>query len=153
MTFPEDVAFLQKHVEVVTLGQGEGQPQVAIVPAYQGRVMTSTVGGDEAPSHGWINYDLIASGKLGPHINAFGGEDRFWLGPEGGQFSIFFKKGDPFDLKHWQTPAVIDTVPYKVTAKSDSEVLFVCYVVNPKFRNKIRCYGLHFDVSESGNYS
>ena len=47
MTFPEDVAFLQKHVEVITLGQGEGQPQVAIVPAYQGRVMTSTVGGDE----------------------------------------------------------------------------------------------------------
>ena len=27
MTFPEDVAFLQKHVEVITLGQGEGQPQ------------------------------------------------------------------------------------------------------------------------------
>lgn len=124
MTFPEDVAFLQKHVEVITLGQGEGQPQVAIVPAYQGRVMTSTVGGDETPSHGWINYDLIASGKLGPHINAFGGEDRFWLGPEGGQFSIFFKKGDPFDLEHWQTPAVIDTVPYKVTSKTDSEVTF-----------------------------
>ena len=79
MTFPEDVAFLQKHVEVITLGQGEGQPQVAIVPAYQERVMTSTVGGDETPSHGWINYDLIASGKLGPHINAFGGEDRFGL--------------------------------------------------------------------------
>ena len=124
MTFSEDVAFLQNHVEVITLGQGERQPQVAIVPAYQGRVMTSTVGGDEAPSHGWINYDLIASGKLGPHINAFGGEDRFWLGPEGGQFSIFFKKDDPFDLEHWQTPAVIDTVPYEVTSKTDSEVSF-----------------------------
>ena len=97
---------------------------MAIVPAYQGRVMTSTVGGDETSSHGWINYELTASGKLGPHINAFGGEDRFWLGPEGGQFSIFFKKGDPFDLEHWQTPAVIDTVPYKVTSKTDSEVTF-----------------------------
>ena len=125
MTFSEDVSFLKNHVEVVMLGHGEGQPQVAIVPAYQGRVMTSTVGGDVAPSHGWINYDLIASDKLGPHINAFGGEDRFWLGPEGGQFSIFFKKGDPFDLKHWQTPAVIDSIPYKVTAKSDSEVTFL----------------------------
>ena len=59
MTFSEDVAFLQNHVEVITLGQGERQPQVAIVPAYQGRVMTSTVGGDEAPSHGWINYCLL----------------------------------------------------------------------------------------------
>ena len=124
MTFSEDVAFLKRHVEVITLGQGAGQPQVAVVPAYQGRVMTSTVGGGEAPSHGWINHDLIASGKTGPHINAFGGEDRFWLGPEGGQFSVFFKKGDPFDLEHWQTPAVIDTAPYRVTAKSDSEVTF-----------------------------
>ncbi len=124
MTFSEDVAFLQKHVEVITLGQGEGQPKVAVVPAYQGRVMTSTVGGDEAPSHGWINYDLVASGKYGLHINAFGGEDRFWLGPEGGQFSIFFEKGNPFDLEHWQTPTVIDTVPYEVTEKSDNEVTF-----------------------------
>ena len=32
-------------------------------------------------------------------MNGFGGEDRFWLGPEGGQFSIFFKKDDPFDLE------------------------------------------------------
>ena len=53
MTFSEDVAFLQNHVEVITLGQGERQRQVAIVPAYQGRGMTSTVGGDEAPSH-WL---------------------------------------------------------------------------------------------------
>lgn len=123
MTFPEDVAFLEKHVEVITLGQAGG-PRVAIVPAYQGRVMTSTVGGAANPSHGWLNYDLIASGKTGPHINAFGGEDRFWLGPEGGQFSIFFKKDDPFDLEHWQTPAVIDTAPYKVTSRTDSEVAF-----------------------------
>ena len=27
------------------------------------------------------------------HVNVFGGEDRFWLGPEGGQYSIFFVKG------------------------------------------------------------
>ena len=124
MNFPEDVAFLKNHVEVIVLGQGAGSPQVAVVPAYQGRVMTSTVGGAERPSHGWINYDLVAAGEFGPHINAFGGEDRFWLGPEGGQFSIFFKKGDPFDLDHWQTPAVIDTVPYEITAKSDAAVSF-----------------------------
>ena len=124
MTFSEDVTFLKKHVDVITLGQGKVSPQVAVVPAYQGRVMTSTVGGAGSPSHGWINYDLIASGKTGLHINAFGGEDRFWLGPEGGQFSIFFKKGDSFDLEHWQTPAVIDTAPYQVLSRTDSEVTF-----------------------------
>ena len=93
MTFSEDVTFLKKHVDVIILGQGKDSPQVAVVPAYQGRVMTSTVGAAGSPSHGWINYDLIASGKTGLHINAFGGEDRFWLGPEGGQFSSFFQKG------------------------------------------------------------
>ena len=124
MTFPQDVAFLEKHVEVITLGQGPGKPKVAIVPAYQGRVMTSTVGGSKSPSHGWINRELIEAGRNDPHINAYGGEDRFWLGPEGGQFSIFFKKGDPFDLEHWQTPALIDTRPYKVITKKDREVTF-----------------------------
>ena len=38
MTFSEDVTFLKKHVDVITLGQGEVSPQVAVVPAYQGRV-------------------------------------------------------------------------------------------------------------------
>ena len=37
-------------------------------------------------------------------MNVFGGEDRFWLGPEGGQFALYFKPGDPFDLDHWQVP-------------------------------------------------
>ena len=32
-------------------------------------------------------------------MNVFGGEDRFWLGPEGGQFALYFKAGDPFDLR------------------------------------------------------
>ncbi|MDP6892239.1 MAG: hypothetical protein QF731_03600 [Verrucomicrobiota bacterium] len=124
MTFHQDVDFLEKHVEVITLDQGAGKSKIAVVPAYQGRVMTSTVGGAQSPSHGWINYELIKAGRFEPHINAYGGEDRFWLGPEGGQFSIFFKKDDPFDLKHWQTPALIDTQPYQVISQTESEVTF-----------------------------
>jgi len=121
-TFDEDVAFLRRHVEVVVLGDGEAR--VAVVPAWQGRVMTSTVGGPSAPSHGWTNDELVASGSLRPHINAFGGEDRMWLGPEGGQFSIFFKKGDPFDLEHWQTPPLVDTEPWPVVETSARHVAF-----------------------------
>ncbi len=112
-TFDDDVAFLRQRLEVVVLGEEKGA-RVAVVPAWQGRVVTSTIGGPEAPSYGWINRELAASGKLLPHMNAFGGEDRIWLGPEGGQFSIFFKKGDPFDLEHWQTPALIDSEPWTV---------------------------------------
>jgi hypothetical protein len=122
-TFDEDVAFLRRHVEVVLLGEAPGA-RVAVVPAWQGRVATSTVGGSPAPSHGWIHEELVASGRREPHINAFGGEDRLWLGPEGGQFSIFFRKGDPFDFEHWQTPALVDTDAWPVAAREKDAVRF-----------------------------
>ncbi len=123
-TFADDVAFLKQHTPVVVLQDSAGQAQVAVVPAWQGRVMTSTGGGGSGASHGWINRDLIIAGKVQPHINVFGGEDRFWLGPEGGQFSIFFAPGAKFDLEHWQTPAAIDTDPYAIVSQTADRVVF-----------------------------
>jgi hypothetical protein len=123
-TFGSDLQFLNKHVDVVLLKDRSGQAQVAVVPGMQGRVMTSTAGGVEGLSFGWINREAIASGKLMPHINVYGGEERFWLGPEGGQFSIFFAKGVPFDFEHWQTPAPIDTDKFAVVKKSSDNVTF-----------------------------
>jgi hypothetical protein len=120
--FGDDLAFLRQHTEVVLLSE-RGGAQVAVVPAWQGRVMTSSAGGAGGLSFGWVNRDLITEGKVQPHINVFGGEDRFWLGPEGGQFSIFFAKGVPFDLEHWFTPAVMDTEAFEVVRKSDDRVL------------------------------
>ena len=86
--------------------------------------MTSTAGGAAGPSYGWINRELIASGERRPHINVFGGEDRFWLGPEGGQFSIFFKQGDEFTLDKWQTPEAIDWGAWEVVSQSKTEGCF-----------------------------
>lgn len=123
-TFGSDVNFLKKYNTVVVLSDADGKSQVAVVPAYQGRVMTSTARGEKGISFGWVNRKLISSRKFQQHMNAFGGEDRFWLGPEGGQYSIFFKKGDPFDLDHWFTPAAIDTEPYDVVRFNSSTVLF-----------------------------
>ena len=117
-TFGDDVAFLKKHVAVVVLSNKTGSAKVAVVPAMQGRVMTSTDGGDAGMSYGWINRDLIASGKTLQHINPFGGEERFWLGPEGGQFSIYFAKGAAFNLEHWFVPPPIDTESFPVVKKS-----------------------------------
>ncbi len=122
--FQQDVEFLRQHQEVVVLGKRADGPRVVVVPAYQGRVMTSAADGDAGLSYGWINYDLIASGQVRPHINPFGGEDRFWIGPEGGQYAVFFEKGAPFDFEHWQTPALIDTDAYEVTSCSDTAVAF-----------------------------
>ncbi len=121
--FGDDLTFLQKHTHVVVLRDAAQRAQVVVAPAWQGRVMTSTAGGASGRSYGWVNRDLIASRKLEPHINVFGGEDRFWLGPEGGQFSIFFAPGTTFDLAHWFTPAALDTEPFEVVTQTSDRVV------------------------------
>jgi hypothetical protein len=117
-----NVNFLKKHVPVIELK--EGKSCVAIVPSWQGRVMTSTSEGEKGFSFGWINRELISSGNIQPHINAYGGEERLWLGPEGGQYSIFFKKGDEFVYDNWQTPDFLDTLPFEYTELTDTSVTF-----------------------------
>jgi hypothetical protein len=124
MTYQDDLEFLRRHVETLELSDAEGKGRVAIVPAWQGRVMTSTTGAPGGESLGWLNRELIASGRAQAHINPYGGEDRFWLGPEGGQFALFFRPGEPFDLEHWQTPAPIDTEPFEVVETEDWSARF-----------------------------
>jgi hypothetical protein len=111
-SFGDDVDFLRRHTDTVVLSDARGSACVALCPALQGRVAVSTAGGEAGASHGWLNRALIASGRLVPHMNVFGGADRFWLGPEGGQFSLFFAPGAPQDLAHWQTPPPIDAEPF-----------------------------------------
>jgi len=125
-TFGYDLQFLkQYHKDLILLGDGsDAGAQIIILPAYQGRVMTSTANGNGGMSFGWINYDLIDSNKEEEHFHAFGGEERFWLGPEGGPFSIFFKKGDPFDFDHWFVPKAIDTEPFILVSSSKTEANF-----------------------------
>jgi hypothetical protein len=123
-TFGEEISFLEKHTKVVVLADARTGARVAVCPDLQGRVMTSGTRTKSGPAFGWINRGLLASSRREPHINAYGGEDRFWLGPEGGQYSLFFRKGDPFDLEHWQTPAAIDTEPYPVVEQTRDRVRF-----------------------------
>lgn len=120
--FADDVRFLQKHTETVVLH--DGNARVAIAPAWQGRVMTSAAAGDEGTSYGWINRKFIEKGELVPHMNVFGGEERFWMGPEGGQFSIYFPPGAEFEFENWQVPAFIDTEPFSLTSHDDRSATF-----------------------------
>ena len=114
--------FLKKHTSIIELKNGNSA--IVLSPSWQGRVMTSTAEGDSGFSFGWINRELIASGKIQSHINAYGGEERLWLGPEGGQFSIFFSKGKSFIYDNWQTPAFLDTTPFQLISSTDSSALF-----------------------------
>jgi hypothetical protein len=120
--FEEDVTFLQKYSDVIVLSDAKAQSRVAVMPALQGRIMTSTSGNGE--SYGWINRTLFESGDTSIHINAFGGEERFWLGPEGGQFSIFFEKGKDFNLDNWRTPRLIDLEPYDLVSSTRGTAVF-----------------------------
>jgi len=121
-TYGYNLDFLRRYVGVIELKNRNSA--IALVPAWQGRVMTSTAAGYEGFSFGWINRDLIASGKTLPHINPFGGEERLWLGPEGGQFSIYFKEGVEFIYNNWQVPGWLDTMPFEVVNQTDSSALF-----------------------------
>ena len=116
-----DVAFLKKHTDVVELA-GEGEDRLAVAPGFQGRVMTSTLAGGRGAAFGWLNEEFIASGRQDEHFNNYGGEDRFWLGPEGGQFCLWFKKGDEFDTDCWRTPAGFGCGAFQLTGQARSSV-------------------------------
>lgn len=127
--FGEDAAFLEKHSDARVLAQGDAR--IIVVPQWQGRVMTSTAAGDAGDSYGWINYEAVEKGilpedqrkGLDKHIHIFGGEERLWLGPEGGQHAIFFEpRQKEYSFANWKTPALIDTEAFEVTAASESKM-------------------------------
>ena len=123
-SFAYDLSLLKTHYPVQILSRNQGEVQVAVVGDLQGRVMTSTATGAEGKSLGWINHSLIESQIFEPHINAFGGEDRFWMGPEGGQFAIFFEPGSDFTFEDWQTPGIIDTAAFQLTSQDSFHLTF-----------------------------
>ncbi len=121
-----DVEFLKKNTDkVLELIDPDGTAKVLLSPDYQGRIMTSTATGDSGTSIGWLNYDLISSKDKKKQFNPVGGEERLWLGPEGGQYSIYFKGRDSFDIAHWQVPPFIDTDKYDITHSDRSTATFL----------------------------
>jgi len=113
ITFGQDLSFLKKHTDVFIIEDKSGNSKVAVLPALQGRAMTSTAEGLEGLSFGWINRELVASGETVEHINVYGGEDRFWIGPEGGQQddqhrgrSLEKRKRTSFNMDTWYVQSI-----------------------------------------------
>lgn len=124
-TFGFDAEFFRKHnIATIELKDEQEKASLLLVPAYQGRVMTSSANGYNGESFGWINYKLIESGVISSQFNAFGGEERFWLGPEGGPFSIYFQEGKEQSFKNWQVPPVLDTETFDVKNQDSQSVTF-----------------------------
>jgi hypothetical protein len=118
-SFKYDLDFLNKFDSIIVLKAGN--TRVAVSPRYQGKVFTSTTGGPQDPSFGWINYTAFGA-TPDPHMNAFGGENRLWLGPEGNRFSLFFEKGKTQVFDNWKTPAPFDSEPWDLDSRSDTTV-------------------------------
>jgi hypothetical protein len=122
-TFGYDTDFLKNHnVFTVLLQDSKSEACVLIAPGLQGRVMTSSVDGNSGLSFGWINYRLFDSAKTNDQFNPYGGEERLWLGPEGGPFSIYFKKGAGQVFANWKVPAELDTEPFAVVEQDESSI-------------------------------
>lgn len=121
-SFGYDQSFLQTYDPDITLLTSEnGLAQVLVSAHYQGKVFTSTAGGPAGRSFGWVNYDAFSAPE-DSHMNAFGGENRLWLGPEGAQYSVFFAPGVSMTFDNWHTPAGFDTEPWEVVSKNGSAI-------------------------------
>lgn len=117
-----DLKKLQQHYSTIELVAGPSR--LVVVPEFQGRVMTSTTDGSEGFSFGWVNHDLLETDQLSEQFNAFGGEERFWLGPEGGQFSFYFDQGKPMTMENWRVPPAIDSMPWDVIEANPETATF-----------------------------
>ena len=123
-SFGDDLTFLKAHTSIKVLSSDDGRSQVAIAPDYQGRVMTSSADGPGGTSYGYIHRPGVEAGKPQPHMTVLGGEDRFWLGPEGGQYALYFAPKAAFDTDHWQVPEPIDWGGWPVVSELPREIAF-----------------------------
>ena len=131
MSYAEDREFLAKHTKVIELTNDDGA-RVAVTPEWQGRVMTSTCDGPKGTSFGFLNRGYIKKGEESPHFNNLGAEERMWLCPEGGQYSLWFKHGVKQELANWFTPPAFNVGAWKVASATKNSIEML---VQMKFEN------------------
>lgn len=89
-------------------------------PLLQGRVMTSTVDLSE-PGLGFVNREAIALRDEPAPFHNHGGVERFWIGPEGSKFSLYFEPGAPMVAERWRVPQDLDVGPFDEVALGQME--------------------------------
>ena len=124
-TFGYDLNYLSAKDSVQILEDETGKAQIIVSAKYQAKVFTSTANGLKGNSLGFVNYRALDSEIIDPHMNGYGGENRFWLGPEGGKYSVYFAPGVEQIFDNWHTPKPIDIESWKITANSRNSVSLV----------------------------
>jgi len=113
-TLDQDTAFLAEHAGGQVVESGDGW--LVVSPRLQGRVMTSGFAGDQA-GIGFVNRPEILDPPAEAAFHNYGGEDRFWFGPEGGPYALYFGGHPERDIEHWQVPAALDQGAFAVTGQ------------------------------------
>ena len=122
--FGYDLAFLsQKDDSLIVLSSDDGKAQIIVSAKYQGKVFTSTANGLSGNSFGFVNYKVLDADVIDEHMNGYGGENRFWLGPEGGKYSVYFAPGTEQVFDNWHTPKPIDIEPWDVVSSDAKNVV------------------------------
>lgn len=152
-TFGYDLTYLSgKDKDLIVLKSADEKAQVILSAKYQGKVFTSTANGLEANSHGFVNYNFFDRGVVDEHMNGFGGEDRFWLGPEGGKYSIYFEPGKEQVYDNWHTPKAIDIEQWKVSHITDKEAVFIKEMEQENYLGNLLNIGIERKVSLLSNH-
>ncbi|GHT34258.1 hypothetical protein AGMMS49574_21410 [Bacteroidia bacterium] len=121
-TFGYDLHYLAKTDSPIVLTSNDNKAQIIVSAKYQAKVFTSTAEGPEGKSLGFLNYKVFESDEINLHMNGYGGENRLWIGPEGGRFSVFFKPGVEQVYDNWFTPPPVDTEPWIVVDRQKKSV-------------------------------
>jgi uncharacterized protein DUF6786 len=91
MKFSEVTALLEKAGrKTYVLSGRDAQRKVLVCPELAGRVMGTSWAGENGPFGGFIDEQAFREGMKDIWDN-WGGEERYWLGPEGGQFGLMFR--------------------------------------------------------------
>lgn len=122
-TFGYDLKYLSERDSLIILKGEDDNAQVIISPKYQAKVFTSTVDGLSGKSIGFVGYKAFERDTPDEHMNGYGGENRFWLGPEGGQYSVYFEPNKPQIYENWHTPKPIDIEAWDLVSASEQKVL------------------------------
>jgi len=124
-TFGYDLNYISRTDNPIVLSGDDGKARIIVSAKYQAKVFTSTVNGLSGKSLGYVGYKALDAETFDVHMNGYGGENRYWLGPEGGQFSIYFEPGKEQVYDNWHTPKPIDIEPWEIVDEDVKSVTLV----------------------------
>lgn len=132
MTVKEVVRLLEDTGNTYVLLRGTRDPGTVVVaaPSLVGRVLCTGIDGLEGETESYILPDEIRKGHRpsgpGGTWNNFGGEERVWLAPEGGRFSLFFPEGEAQTMDTYTVPEPLNSTRFQTVEGSESRDSVTC---------------------------